>query len=162
MRKAAIERVEAEHLVADRPIFHIGDTVDVGVRIREGEKERTQVFTGVVIARRGRGTAETFTVRRIVAGEGVERTFPLHSPSVAFIRTVRSGKVRRAKLHYLRDRVGKATRLAEVRRDTGPASRARAAGEAAEAPPDDETATDRADDGEAGADTGAEAALTDE
>ena len=131
MRKPAIERVEAEHLVQDRPTFYIGDTVDVGVRIREGEKERTQVFTGVVIARRGIGTGETFTVRRIVAGEGVERTFPLHSPSVTFIRTVRSGRVHRAKLHYLRDRVGKATRLAEVRRDVGAARRARAEAEAA-------------------------------
>jgi large subunit ribosomal protein L19 len=133
MRKPAIERVEAEHLVQDRPTFYIGDTVDVGVRIREGEKERTQVFTGVVIARRGIGTGETFTVRRIVAGEGVERTFPLHSPSVTFIRTVRSGRVHRAKLHYLRDRVGKATRLAEVRRDVGAARRARAEAEAAAA-----------------------------
>jgi len=116
MRKHAIERVEAEHLRTDHPPFHIGDTVDVGVRILEGEKERTQVFRGVVIGRRGGGAAETFTVRRIVAGEGVERTFPVHAPSLAFITPVRSGKVRRAKLHYLRERVGKATRLAEIRR----------------------------------------------
>lgn len=125
MRKPAIERAEADHLRTDHPPLHIGDTVDVGVRIREGEKERTQVFRGVVIARRGGGAAETFTVRRIVAGEGVERTFPLHSPSIAFLRPVRSGKARRAKLHYLRERVGKATRLAEIRRtpsaSTGPA-----------------------------------------
>ena len=133
MRKAAIERVEAGHLVPDRPRFHIGDTVDVGVRIREGEKDRVQVFTGVVLARRGIGAAETFTVRRIVAGEGVERTFPLHSPSVTFIRTVRAGKVRRAKLHYLRDRVGKATRLAEVRRDVSAARLAAAAESEAQA-----------------------------
>ena len=133
MRKAAIERVEAEYLIQDRPVFYIGDTVDIGVRIREGEKERTQVFTGVVIARRGIGAAETFTIRRIIAGEGVERTFPLHSPSVAFIRTIRSGKVRRAKLHYLRDRVGKATRLAEVRRNVGDARRAKAADDSAPA-----------------------------
>ena len=153
MRKAAIERVEAEHLIQDRPTFYIGDTVDVGVRIREGEKERIQVFTGVVIARRGIGTAETFTVRRIIASEGVERTFPLHSPSVAFIRTVRSGKVRRAKLHYLRDRVGKATRLAEVRRDVSATRQAKAAEAeaAAEEPPADETATEGADQ-EAGTD----------
>ena len=116
MRKHAIERVEAEHLRTDHPPFHIGDTVDVGVCILEGEKERTQVFRGVVIGRRGGGAAETFTVRRIVAGEGVERTFPVHAPSLAFITPVRSGKVRRAKLHYLRERVGKATRLAEIRR----------------------------------------------
>jgi len=120
MRKAAIQRVEAEHLKAERPEFDIGDTVDVGVRITEGEKERTQVFTGIVLARRGRGASETFTVRRIVAGEGVERTFPLHAPSVTFVRPTRSGKVHRAKLHYLRDRIGKATRLTEVRRDLGP------------------------------------------
>ncbi len=88
----------------------------MGVRILEGEKEGTQVFRGVVIGRRGGGATETFTVRRIVAGEGVERTFPVHAPSLAFITPVRSGKVRRAKLHYLRDRVGKATRLTEIRR----------------------------------------------
>jgi large subunit ribosomal protein L19 len=103
----------------DRPDFHVGDTVDVGVRIMEGEKERVQVFAGVVMGRRGGGVTETFTVRRIVASEGVERTFPLHSPSIAFVRTVRSGKVRRAKLSYLRKRVGKATRLIETRRELG-------------------------------------------
>lgn len=119
MKRRALQRIEEAVLVKDRPDFHIGDTVDVGVRIMEGDKERIQVYTGLVIARRGGGAAETFTVRRIVAGEGVERTFPLHSPSIAFIRTVRAGKVRRAKLHYLRQRVGKATRLAELRRDLG-------------------------------------------
>ena len=117
MKQAAIQRIEAAHLVKDRPDFHIGDTVEVGVRILEGDKERIQVFGGVVIARRGRSGTETFTVRRIVAGEGVERCWPLHAPSVSFIRVVRSGRTRRAKLMYLRDRVGKATRLAEERRD---------------------------------------------
>jgi len=117
MKRAGIERVEAAYLVKDRAEFHIGDTVDVGVRIIEGGKERIQVFGGVVIGRRGHAVSETFSVRRIVAGEGVERTFPLHAPSVSFIRVVRSGKVRRAKLLYLRKRVGKATRLAEERRD---------------------------------------------
>jgi large subunit ribosomal protein L19 len=117
MKNALMQRVEAPYMVKDRPDFNIGDTVDIGVRIMEGEKERTQVFAGVVTGRRGGGVAETFTVRRMVAGEGVERTFPLHSPTVAFIRIVRSGKVRRAKLMYLRDRVGKATRLEERRRD---------------------------------------------
>ena len=117
MKRAGIERVEAAYLVKDRPEFHVGDTVDVGVRIVEGGKERIQVFGGVVIGRRGHSVSETFSVRRIVASEGVERTFPLHAPSVAFIRVVRSGKVRRAKLLYLRKRVGKATRLAEERRD---------------------------------------------
>jgi large subunit ribosomal protein L19 len=116
MRKAAIERVEAAYLVEGRAEFHVGDTVDVGVKIIEGDKERIQVFTGVVIGRRGGSVTETFTVRRLVAGEGVERVFVLHSPHLAFIRPVRSAKVRRAKLHYLRKRVGKATRLVERRR----------------------------------------------
>jgi large subunit ribosomal protein L19 len=98
--------------------FEIGDTVDVHTRILEGDKERIQVFTGVVIARRGDGTRETFKVRRIVAGEGVERTFPTNSPKLAKIVVKRHGKVRRAKLFYLRDRVGKATRLAERRART--------------------------------------------
>jgi large subunit ribosomal protein L19 len=116
MKKAAITRIESSVLVKDRTEFHVGDTVDVGVKITEGEKERVQVFTGVVTGRRGGGATETFTVRRIVAGEGVERTFPLHSPTVSFIRVGRSGRVRRAKLMYLRDRVGKATRLEEQKR----------------------------------------------
>jgi large subunit ribosomal protein L19 len=95
------------------PKFEIGDTVDVYLRILEGNKERTQAFTGVVISRRGSGTREMFTVRKIVQGEGVERTFPLHSPKIARIEVKRTGAVRRAKLYYLRDRVGKATRLRE-------------------------------------------------
>jgi len=100
----------------DKPLqFDIGDTVDVHTRILEGEKERIQVFNGVVIGRRGSGTRETFTVRRIVAGEGVERTFPVHSPKIAKLVVKRHGVVRRAKLYYLRDRMGKATRLAERR-----------------------------------------------
>ena len=123
MRRAAIERIAGAYLVKDRPDFHIGDTVDIGVRIVEGEKERVQVFTGVVIARRGGGVSETFSVRRLVAGEGVERTFPLHAPSVSFIRVIRSGKSRRAKLLYLRKRVGKATRLVEDRRDPVPGAK---------------------------------------
>jgi len=117
MKQAAIQRIEAAHLVKDRPDFHIGDTVEVGVRILEGDKERIQVFGGVVIARRGRSGTETFTVRRIVASEGVERAWAVNAPTVSFIRVVRSGRTRRAKLMYLRDRVGKATRLAEERRD---------------------------------------------
>ncbi|MBM4016729.1 MAG: 50S ribosomal protein L19 [Planctomycetes bacterium] len=124
MKRAGIQRIEAAYLVKDRPDFHIGDTVDVGVRIMEGDKERVQVFTGVVIARRGHGAPETFSVRRIVAGEGVERTWPLHCPAVSFIRVVRSGRVRRAKLTYLRKRVGKATRLVEERRELGEAGAA--------------------------------------
>jgi large subunit ribosomal protein L19 len=97
----------------DITAFHIGDQVDVHQRILEGQKERIQIFSGVVIARRGTGMRETFTVRRIVQGEGVERIFPLHSPKIAKIEMKRTGKVRRAKLYYLRDRVGKATRLRE-------------------------------------------------
>jgi large subunit ribosomal protein L19 len=100
--------------------FDIGDQVDVHQRILEGEKERIQVFSGVVIARRGEGMREMFTVRRIVQGEGVERVFPLHSPKIAKIEVKRTGAVRRAKLYYLRDRVGKATRLRE-RKVKGPA-----------------------------------------
>jgi len=93
--------------------FEIGDTVDVHQRILEGQKERVQIFSGVVIARRGEGMRAMFTVRRIVQGEGVERQFPLYSPKIAKIEVKRTGQVRRAKLYYLRDRVGKATRLRE-------------------------------------------------
>lgn len=93
--------------------FAIGDTVDIHLRILEGTKERLQVFNGVVIARRGAGANEMFTVRRIVQGEGVERIFPLNSPKIARIEVKRTGEVRRAKLYYMRDRVGKATRLRE-------------------------------------------------
>jgi large subunit ribosomal protein L19 len=98
--------------------FEIGDTVDVHVRILEGQKERVQVFNGVVISRRGSGMREMFTVRRIVQSEGVERIFPLHSPKIAKIEVKRTGRVRRAKLYYLRDRVGKATRLRERKTKT--------------------------------------------
>ena len=93
--------------------FRVGDQVDVHQRIFEGDKERAQVFSGVVISRRGEGLRETFTVRRIVQGEGVERTFPINSPKISKIEVKRTGVVRRAKLYYLRDRVGKATRLRE-------------------------------------------------
>jgi len=96
------------------PDFSVGDTVDVSVRIIEGEKERIQLFTGTVIRRSGEGIHETFTVRRIVSGQGVERVFPVHSPRVADVKIVRSGRTRRAKLHFLRERVGKATRLKDV------------------------------------------------
>ena len=109
--------VEKTSMKEEVPFFEIGDTVDVHTRILEGEKERIQIFTGVVIARNGAGTREMFTVRRIVQGEGVERKFPLHSPRVAKVEVKRSGVVRRAKLYYLRDRVGKATRLKERRVD---------------------------------------------
>jgi large subunit ribosomal protein L19 len=97
--------------------FAIGDTVDVHTKIMEGDKERIQIFSGVVIARSGSGAREMFTVRRIVAGQGVERKFPLHSPRIAKIDVKRSGRVRRAKLYYMRERSGKATRLRERRTD---------------------------------------------
>lgn len=111
-----LDLVEAECLKADKPQFEIGDTVDVHTRILEGQKERIQVFTGTVIAMSGAGAREMFTVRRIVAGEGVERKFPIHSPRIAKVEVKRSSVVRRAKLYYLRDRKGKATRLRERRR----------------------------------------------
>ena len=115
MKNKLISLVEAMSLKPEVPIFEIGDTIDVHQRILEGTKERVQVFSGVVIARRGHGMSESFTVRRIVQGEGVERVFPLHSPRIAKVEVKRTGKVRRAKLYYLRDRVGKATRLRERR-----------------------------------------------
>jgi large subunit ribosomal protein L19 len=117
MSQQVLNLVEKSSLRAETPEFKIGDTVDVHTRILEGEKERIQIFNGVVIARAGSGSRETFTVRRIVAGEGVERKFPLHSPKVAKIEVKRSGIVRRAKLYYLRDRIGKAVRLKERRDD---------------------------------------------
>ena len=95
------------------PSFNIGDTVRVSVNIREGEKERIQMFEGTVIARKGTGVSETFTVRRVSYGVGTEKTFPLHSPNVANVEVVRSAKVRRAKLYYLRGRVGKYAKLKE-------------------------------------------------
>ncbi|HEV3137245.1 MAG TPA: 50S ribosomal protein L19 [Pirellulales bacterium] len=117
MSQQTLELVEKSSLKAEIPEFQIGDTVDVHTRILEGEKERIQVFNGVVIARAGSGTRETFIVRRIVGGEGVERKFPLHSPKIAKIEVKRRGVVRRAKLYFLRDRVGKAVRLKERRGD---------------------------------------------
>lgn len=110
-----LHHVAQDSLRDDKPTFEVGDTVDVHTLIQEGNKERVQVFSGVVISMRGEGINENFTVRRIVAGEGVERTFPIHSPKVAKVEVKRHGRVRRAKLYYLRDRVGKATRLAERR-----------------------------------------------
>ncbi|MFP6770521.1 MAG: 50S ribosomal protein L19 [Planctomycetaceae bacterium] len=114
-KQELIKQVEASSLRETPLEFSVGDTVEVHTRILEGDKERVQVFAGVVISRRGGGTRETFTVRRIVAGEGVERTFPLHSPKIAQLDVKRHGKVRRAKLFYLRERVGKKTRLTERR-----------------------------------------------
>lgn len=113
MIKELIKQVEEQYLRKEPLVFEIGDTVDVHQRILEGDKERIQIFNGVVIARRGGGTREKFTVRRIVSGEGVERTFPFNSPKIAKIEVKRHGKVRRAKLFFLRDRIGKATKLVE-------------------------------------------------
>src|SRR6476646_3340729 len=113
MSQQTLELVEKSSLKTEVPKFDIGDTVDVHTRILEGDKERIQIFNGVVIARSGSGSREMFTVRRIVQGEGVERKFPLHSPRIANIVVKRSGKVRRAKLYYLRERTGKAVRLKE-------------------------------------------------
>ncbi len=114
MSEDIIRQIEREYQKKEVPEFSIGDTVEVAVRIKEGEKERIQVFRGTVIARKHGGIRETFTVRKIVGGEGVERIFPLHSPFIESIKVVRRGKVRRAKLYYLRDRVGKATRVKEA------------------------------------------------
>jgi len=118
MSQKVLALVEKSSLKPEVETFDIGDTVDVHTKILEGEKERVQVFTGVVISRRGSGTREMFTVRRIVAGEGVERTFPVHSPRIAKIEVKRSSVVRRAKLYFLRERSGKAVRLRERRRAT--------------------------------------------
>ncbi len=112
MKTEILDAVESKSLKKEIPHFEIGDIVDVHCLIKEGDKERKQVFTGTVIARKGRGINETFTVRRIVNNEGVERIFPLHSPNVLDIRPVRSGKTRRAKLYFLRERTGKAVKLA--------------------------------------------------
>jgi len=113
-----LQDVERQYLRQDTvPEFRAGDTVRVHVRVVEGDKSRIQVFQGVVIARRGGGTRETFTVRKMSGGIGVERVFPLHSPNVDKVEVVRRGKVRRAKLYYLRGRRGKAARIEERRRE---------------------------------------------
>ena len=116
MTNRILENIEKPHLKTDVPQFTVGDTVDVHTRIVEGDKERIQVFSGTVIMRKGRGINETFTVRRIVNNEGVERIFPLHSPFIAKVSVKRGGETRRAKLFYLRNRVGKAVRLTEKRK----------------------------------------------
>src|SRR5437764_10147262 len=116
MTNLIIQSVEQPHLKKEVPQFQVGDSVDVATRIIEGEKERIQVFSGTVIMKKGRGINETFTVRRIVNNEGVERIFPLHSPFISKVTVRRSGESRRAKLFYLRGRVGKAVRLTEKRK----------------------------------------------
>jgi large subunit ribosomal protein L19 len=128
MKNKLMAFVEEAHAKKDLPEFDIGDQVDVHQRILEGQKERVQVFSGTVIARRGNGLRATFTVRRIVQGEGVERIFPVHSPKIAKVEVKRTGEVRRAKLYYLRERVGKATRLRERRKGGVPVGTALANG----------------------------------
>jgi large subunit ribosomal protein L19 len=110
-----IEKLEQEQLRTDLVPFKVGDTIRVHSRIKEGDRERIQVFSGIVINRQGKGVCETFTVRRISYGEGVERVFPVHSPFIQKIEVERAGRVRRAKLYYLRDRIGKtATKVQEA------------------------------------------------
>ena len=106
----ALKLIAQDSLKEEVPVIEIGDTVKVSVRVREGEKSRIQIFEGTVIARKGSGISETFTVRRVSYGVGVERVFPIHSPNVAGVQVVRHGRVRRSKLYYLRDRVGKAAK----------------------------------------------------
>ncbi len=112
--KGIIEAIEKEGLRTDIPSFKVGDTVRVNVRVIEGTRERLQAFEGVVIAKKNGGVRETFTVRRISFGVGVERTFPVHSPKIGSIQVVKVGKVRRAKLYYLRGLTGKAAKIKEV------------------------------------------------
>mgnify|MGYP002988134044 CR=1 FL=1 len=108
-----IRAIEQQQIKSDLPEFHVGDNVKVHYRIKEGDRERIQVFQGDVIRMAGAGARETFTVRKISFGVGVERTFPLHSPKIAKLEVVRHGRVRRAKLYYLRDKVGKAAKIKE-------------------------------------------------
>jgi len=132
MLKPLIGLVEKANLRTDVPDFRIGDRVEVHQRILDGAKERIQVFEGDVIARQNGGVSETFTVRRLVQGEGVERIFPVHSPRIAKIVVKKAGRVRRAKLYYLRDRVGKATKIKDdVKRQAKIDADLRAAAEAA-------------------------------
>lgn len=142
MSDAIIAAVQSKQLKNDLPVVHVGDTVDIHVRIIEGAKERIQVFQGVVIKQQNGGLETTITVRRIVANEGVERTFPLHSPRIAKIDVVRRGDARRAKLYFLRDRVGKKRRLRDRRRglDTLLKQEEAAAASAASAPKQEATA----------------------
>lgn len=109
----ALKVIAQDNIKSEVPQFSIGDTVRVSVNIREGQRERIQNFEGTVIAKRGSGVSETFTVRRLSYGVGIERVFPIHSPNVVDIKVIRYGKVRRAKLYYLRDRVGKAAKVKE-------------------------------------------------
>ncbi len=113
MKEKLMQAVESKCAKEQAPYFEIGDTVDVHCKIQEGEKSRIQVFSGTVISRKGRGMNASFTVRRMVGEEGVERVFPLNSPNIEKVVSIRSGRVRRAKLHYLRQRTGKGVRLSQ-------------------------------------------------
>jgi large subunit ribosomal protein L19 len=116
MINSIIDAINKENVKANIPEFNVGDTVKVMIKVIEGDRERLQAFEGIVIARKHGGISETFTVRRMSFGVGVEKTFPIHSPKVADIQVVRHGKVRRAKLYYLRERTGKAAKVKEVKR----------------------------------------------
>ena len=122
MNQALLEKIEAEQYRKDKTDFAVGDSVRVHTKVVEGDKERIQVFAGVVIGKRGHGLNETFTVRRISYGEGVERVFPLHSPRVDKIEVERKGEVRRAKLTYLRKRLGKGATLVREKEEKAPAT----------------------------------------
>ncbi|MFC4768673.1 50S ribosomal protein L19 [Effusibacillus consociatus] len=115
MNQELLRQITDEQLRKDVPSFRPGDTVKVHVKVKEGNRERIQLFEGVVIKRRGSGISETFTVRKISYGVGVERTFPIHSPKIEKIEVARRGRVRRAKLYYLRELKGKAARIKEIR-----------------------------------------------
>ena len=115
MGNSIIDAIEKEYLKAEVPAFNVGDVVKVDVKVVEGNRERTQAFEGTVIAKRNGGVRETFTVRRVSFGVGIERTFPLHSPRIDSITVVRKGKVRRAKLYYLRKLSGKAAKIKEIK-----------------------------------------------
>lgn len=139
MNQALRDKIESEQFRKDPTDFAVGDTVRVHTKVVEGDKERIQVFTGVVIGRRGRGLNETFTVRRISYGEGVERVFPLHSPRIEKIEVERRGAVRRAKLTYLRKRLGKAAMLVKEKETRGRTQSAAPATAKAESPKSEPT-----------------------
>jgi large subunit ribosomal protein L19 len=147
MNQAILDKIESEQFRKDNPQFNVGDSVRVHTKVVEGDKERIQIFSGVVIGRRGRGMNSTFTVRRISYGEGVERIFPIHSPRVDKIEVERQGQVRRAKLTYLRKRIGKgavAVKEKDTRSEHAKATRA-AAGAKAKADAKAEAATAKAE-----------------
>mgnify|MGYP000770872388 CR=1 FL=1 len=114
-----IKQIENEQLRQEKFDFNVGDTVVIGYKIKEGNRERVQAFEGTVIKKQGKGSRATFTVRRVLQGVGVERTFPIHSPRIESLKVIRRGKVRRAKLYYLRDRVGKASKVKELKNERG-------------------------------------------